>query len=376
MEHDRRVFLEGLPIESQRNSCVAASCLCLSVIIVSIILIAAIISADYGRAYKETDHVWFPYMGSESCIRLFDIDGDGLDDIVFGLTDVTVISLNETVDEDRKQLCASLGVEYPCSGSILGVRGYDFKIIWKMSIKQSIFELMCDTVDLDGDGKVDCIGAGRQGTLIAFDPRRGKMIWNNSSIPARHPLWNMYNPVVLMKDLDNDGVNDLVVAHGGNPTFPSEIHDRDAGCLLLISGRTGQQIGEPFWMPDGRETYMSPVLYDETVVLFGTGGETIDGSLYGVTVDNIVQNQNRSMHLFQSATKGVMVPPVILDLDFDGYMDVLVSGFDGTLQLIDGRTLNTLWMRSFSEYEFYASPAPGDFNGDGFTDFMVILNHG
>jgi hypothetical protein len=71
-----------------------------------------------------------------------------------------------------------------------------------------------------------------------------------------------------------------------------------------------------------------------------------------------------------------MVPPIILDIDHDGIDDILVSCFDGTLELIHGQTMKPLWTRVFEGFEFYASPAPGDFNSDSFVDFMVIVNRG
>ena len=202
------------------------------------------------------------------------------------------------------------------------------------------------------------------------------MLWHNNQIKSRNLLWNFYNPLFLPVDVDHDNINDILVAHGGNPTIPSDVHEREAGCLLIISGRTGNQIGEPFWMPDGKETYMSPVLYGKSTILFGTGGETVSGGLYSISIDNIIQQRNQYITLFKSFEKGVMVPPIILDIDRDEVDDILVSCFDGTLQLINGRTVKPLWTRIFSGFEFYASPAPGDINGDSFVDFMIILNHG
>ena len=32
--------------------------------------------------------------------------------------------------------------------------------------------------------------------------------------------------------------------------------------------------------------------------------------------------------------------------------------------------------RIFHGFEFYTTPAPGDFNSDSFVDFMIILNYG
>ena len=305
-----------------------------------------------------------------------DLDGDGLDDVILAVTEVTVISNGPTNAGNRSSVCASWEVDEPCSGVVHGIRGYDFAVLWSFRVKQSIFEFMCDAVDINGDGRKDCIGAGRQATLVAFDPRDGHVFWRDAEVKSRRALWNFYNPLLLPLDVDHDGMNDLLVAHGGNPTIPSEVHEREAGCLLVISARDGKQIGEPFWMPDGKETYMSPVLYGNATILFGSGGETVPGGLYAISIDHLVRGENRYVTLAQSSRKGYMVPPIVLDVNHDGRDDILISCFDGTVELIDGSTLRSSWRREFDGFEFYASPAPGDFNGDAFTDFMVVLNRG
>ena len=37
------------------------------------------------------------------------------------------------------------------------------------------FEINCN-IDIDGDGKLDCVAAGRMGTVVAFNPRNGKAL--------------------------------------------------------------------------------------------------------------------------------------------------------------------------------------------------------
>ena len=37
--------------------------------------------------------------------------------------------------------------------------------------------------------------------------------------------WNIYEPAAL-PDLDDDGVRDIVIAHGGDPTVAAEVSSR------------------------------------------------------------------------------------------------------------------------------------------------------
>ena len=69
---------------------------------------------------------------------------------------------------------------------------------------------------------------------------------------------------------------------------------RLVGRMLIVSGRTGKILT---WanVPDQRETYFSPVIYERneglTTVLFGTGGETHSGSLWAISLSNLYSGQ-------------------------------------------------------------------------------------
>ena len=69
---------------------------------------------------------------------------------------------------------------------------------------------------------------------------------------------------------------------------------RLGGKLLLISGRDGSIIRQAL-VPDHRESYFSPVLYDRQdgteVVLFGTGGETHGGGLWVISLHDLIKGQ-------------------------------------------------------------------------------------
>lgn len=51
--------------------------------------------------------------------------------------------------------------------------------------------------------------------------------------------------------------------------------------------------------------------------------------------------------------KGSLVPPVVVDVNKDGVQDILVSMYDGKVQLIDGNTAEKVWETGFPGMESY-----------------------
>ena len=75
-----------------------------------------------------------------------------------------------------------------------------------------------------------------------------------------------------------------------------------------------------------------------------------------ITANEWIKTPNHySLYIFicSSSTVGVMVPPVLVDMDADGVKDILMSAYDGTLALFNGATLKLMWAREFSGYESY-----------------------
>ncbi|KAK3095661.1 hypothetical protein FSP39_017289 [Pinctada imbricata] len=341
--------------------------------------------------------------GTESCIRLVDIDGDGGQDIIIGLALGKDVSSMVT-EESMGQFCRSLGMDVPCAGAVIALRGTDGKLLWKVRSYSEVFALNCHTIDINKDGTKDCIATGRLATIQAINPLNGEVFWEGSSDFLNFG-WNIYSPSVI-PDLDYDGVGEVLISHGGDPTVPAEIHVRHAGQLLVISGRTGRPIGRPVWMPNDRETYFSPIFHERRdgslYVLYGCGGETVDGSFLAISLPDLYRyinnlpkdhhvpnlpgkynqwgskkpDSNGTIEIFKSKNKGVMVPPVLADVTKDGVKDILMSSFDGTMILYDGETLNVLWTVKFEDRESYSSPSPGHFNNDEIIDFMVHWSKG
>jgi len=58
--------------------------------------------------------------------------------------------------------------------------------------------------------------------------------------------------------------------------------------------------------------------------------------------------------IYQSPHKGIMTPPVLLDLTGDGVVDIVFATYNSTALALDGQTYATLWNFTYSLSETYA----------------------
>eukprot|EP00058_Branchiostoma_floridae_P021691 XP_002607181.1 hypothetical protein BRAFLDRAFT_68024 [Branchiostoma floridae] len=283
-------------------------------------------------------------VASETSIRLYDIDGDGLLDVMVGI--------GSTIKGNLSDSCHSLvGVDTAsCDGGILAYNGATGAQLWHIPTFGEVFLLRCGGLDINADGWEDCLATGRLGLMLAFNPKLGEVLWHvDPTLVDRH--WNFYMPQ-LVPDLDGDGVADLVAAHGGDLRFKSHEHNRTAGRLVLLSGATGRSLGSWVNMPDGHETYMSVVLHQtrdgSLYALFGSGGETVTGSLWAISIPDLYRR-----------VKGLPIAG-----------RHKIRGYPGSYSLWRNHGYNN------GIYQLYSLLAPGFFNNDSTLDLMVRINKG
>ncbi len=148
-----------------------------------------------------------------------------------------------------------------------------------------------------------------------------------------------------------------------------------------MSGATGQLLAIDT-VPDGRETYMSPLVVDlngdgQQSVIFGTGGELRGGHLYIATLDQLLENDlSNSVSLLNKEGHGFIAPPTITDITDDGILDIIVNWHGGEIIAIDGRNYQIVWSIKLPGTELNCSPTPGDVNGDGTPDFFASFSQG
>ncbi len=310
--------------------------------------------------YKE-----YPVIGSESSPRATDLNNDGVLDIVMGA------GKNETQKSDM---------------GIVAFDGTSGELLWKHEAPDQVFgsAAFCD---VNGDHVEDIFIGGRSPQLKAIDGKSGALIWDykheryaNDAI-LRYARYN-FNNGVIVPDQNNDGVNDLLMINGGNPlAAPYSESDRFPGVLMLFDAKTGNVLVADT-MPDGKESYMTPLCFsqpggNDPFILFGTGGETIDGSLFLTTLSQLREKKLSSAEVIATEKgHGFIAPATLADIDKDGYIDIIAISHGSKAIAISGKDHRTLWTRTFPGTECSNSFAAGYFTDDTIPDFFTFISKG
>lgn len=312
------------------------------------------------------EDVWkaeFSEIGIFSSPRAADLNGDGIKDLIFGT--------------GREELMAT-------EVGVIALSGATGDTLWTLPARDQIFG-SAGILDITENSIPDVVIGGRAAVLYAINGRTGELLWEflpDISFDEARELgyYNFYNPQFI-PDQNGDGLQDILISNGGDYTVAPDDPNRPPGKLMIISSKTGEIIAEAY-VPDGRETYMSVVVSklnkeeDEYTIIYGTGGETFGGSLYRTTINDLLNEDiSNSIELARSEHKGFIAPPVLVDLNQNGYLDIVVNAVEGIIMAISGKDNTVLWEQKINNTEAYGSIAVGHFldkeRVDLFTTFSI-----
>ena len=331
-------------------------------------LVIVLTSACSMNTKKKSEVIWnksFPVIGSQSSPRTQDINQDGTLDIIMGA------GKNEFQESDM---------------GVIALDGKTGNTIWKQEASDQVFG-SASFCDVNGDNIKDVFIGGRSPQFKAIDGKTGKLLWEfqadqhkNDPI-LKYARYN-FNNAVIVPDQNNDGIDDLLTVNGGNAyAKPYETKDRFPGVLMVIDTKTGNVIAADT-MPDGKESYMTPLCYQEPgsgkmKILFGTGGETIDGSLYLGDLSHIRTKQLSQAKVIATDTgHGFVAPASLADINNDGYLDIVAISHGSKAVAIDGKDQHTIWTKIFPKTECSNSFAVGYFTDDDIPDFFTFISKG
>ncbi len=292
-------------------------------------------------------------LGFSSSPRTLEINGDGVLDIVIG----------------------GSGPEFEATNyGVVAFDGSNGEVIWKVPARNQIFGSPIFQ-DINEDGTKDVFIGGRSAVFYAINGKNGEVLWeflpdsDTLDLVEDPTLLNFFNPQ-WVDDINQDGKLDILVSFGGYVKAQADDYERPAGRLMIISGSDGSILRDKE-VPDGKETYMSPLIFqpnshDEKWILFGTGGETIGGAFYKAPLSALIENDTlMAFRLAVDSTKGYIAPPVITDVNQDGVNDYVVCSVQGTVMCFNGINDMLLWQNnSLNDFEVYATPCPGFYVGD------------
>lgn len=331
-----------------------------------ILYITLVILLD-SCAQKKSEVLWnisLPVIGSQSSPRTADLNLDGTLDIIMG------------AGKNEYQKSAQ---------GIIALDGLTGELLWQQESEDQIYG-SASFYDINEDNIPEVFIGGRSPYFFALDGKTGNVIWKyeyiyqNDSI-LMHARFN-FNNSVFIPDQNNDGYPELITTNGGNSKAnPYTEQNRYPGVLIMFDSKTGSILAADT-MPDGKETYMSPLSFvqpgsDEHLIIFGTGGETISGNLYVAKVTDLMNRKLSNAKIIASEeTHGFIAPPVLADITNDGYVDIIAISHASSIVALDGKEYNVLWQQKITNTESSNSFAVGYFNNDAVPDFFTFVSKG
>src|SRR3989337_1126019 len=245
-------------------------------------------------------------IGSQSSPRAVDLNEDEVLDIVMG---------------------AGLNEYQQCDQGIIAVDGKTGELLWQQKAPDQVYG-SATFYDVNDDGIKDVFIGGRSPHFKALNGRNGEVLWeydytkHEKDSILKHARFN-FNNSVLVPDQNGDGLLDLLTMNGGNSKAdPDSEVGRFPSVLMLIDSKTGSIIAADT-MPDGKESYMSPLSFqqadeDDYTLIFGTGGETISGNLYTAKLSDLIHGRLSTAKVLASeAGHGFIAPPSLADITKD-----------------------------------------------------------
>jgi hypothetical protein len=285
--------------------------------------------------------------GSGAFPLLYDVDGDGLTDMLvgnYGYYDST------TLDGYGNIKC-----HYSASVAFFKNIGTPTQPQFMLVTEdlgglrsKGFLSLVPAMGDLNGDGKADILIAASNGELIYLENKSvgGNLSFANPVFKYKSLILNEFAAVQLF-DLDKDGLVDLIAGskrgtlqfykNKGTAASPNFVLQKDTLGGIIVRDYDMSYFGYAtpfFFRTNTGETRLMVASEKGTIAYY----KLIDNNLYGnfqVEIADLFFMQNR---LSYPIREGIRTALSLSDVDNDGYLDMVVGNYAGGLSFYKGIT--------------------------------------
>ncbi|XP_018422287.1 PREDICTED: protein FAM234A isoform X1 [Nanorana parkeri] len=294
-----------------------------------------------------------------------DVNEDNVQDILFLFKADNSSNLNMS--------CADGDLMSPCF-FLSALSGTNGSSIWisPVSDDDNIQLSQCGIHNLGGAGHSGCLIIGNSEVLLAVDSKTGDILWRKPTGIAFNSV--VIKPVLKIPDMDEDGIEDLMI-------FLTNEHELQSA---IFSGKSGDRIGQTCKIdnekPSGLYTHITKSKAE--YVLFYSGS-TIKGysvndlcaktagqpsKLSDAKRDPEWQTQMKDfIPIASSESSGKIL--YLLNVPGSYYNNILVVKSEVS-ELLDGQKLGPLW--SVNTTDILSKPALGYFKKDALSILMEI----
>ncbi|NXI32532.1 F234A protein, partial [Sterrhoptilus dennistouni] len=290
-----------------------------------------------------SERTWFQYYNNAvpyPFLAMEDVNEDKVQDVLFAFK-------SSNASSGFNVSCLDKGLPSPCA-FLAAVSGTNGSVFWESPAAEDVQWLQCGIQQLGTAQAPGCLVVEKPLSLTAVDLQTGEVLWRKSRDFGAN--YTVLTPLSVIPDVDNDGVQDLIIFITKEGQVNTFIH----------SGKTGQQVGHTGSLKvDGNARYVRLNLRSSPYFLFYTGTALLGNSkarwgfLFGFTV----QGKNSKPH---SKTIHSLVS-LIISLSLFRFEDVrylakvpghsqdnvLVVNSD-MATLINTKDLQTLWTLNVS----------------------------
>jgi len=280
---------------------------------------------------KDGVRIWNRTTGNlvASTPAFYDINNDGILDVIAGSSDNSVYAL------------------YGNNGSI----------IWSFNTGGSIWTSSPIIADVVGSSTPEVLIGSYIASMYALNITNGNQIWNSSVYTSGAYLNGGIEGSATVADVNNDGIKEVIFGSYN-------------GYLYALRGDNGNQVWN--FSTGGSWILSSPIaahLFNDATWQVIFGSHSPDGRVYALNGENGTQIWNRSVSGHADSS------PTVLDVDGNGYKDVVVGSSNNSIYALRGIDGTVMWLHDAQNY-IYGSPAVSDLNGDGYPDVVTTTTEG